>query len=210
MHIIGGICIQGRGALHPRGFCIQGEGVCIQWGRDLHPWQSACRGLGRPPGLPTGMIFILGGGEVGRPPRYMGYYGIRSTRERYTSYWNAFLFANSSVMVVYEKFFSSSVGIFVKSTAKKIFSVTTIIYGSVRSECSSCTVFNMIDAFLPKKGLGKCLLLWNIQLHFNGILCAIVEINTLLASLVMYCFQLLHRKPLIISYIGQSNELTGR
>ena len=26
------------------------------------------------------------------PPRYMGYYGIRSTSGRYASYWNAFLF----------------------------------------------------------------------------------------------------------------------
>ena len=36
----------------------------------------------------------------------------------------------------------------------------------------------------------------------NGILCAIVEINTLLASLIVYYFQLLHRKPLIILYIN--------
>ena len=32
-------------------------------------------------------------------------------------------------------------------------------------------------------------------------MCAIVEINTLLALLVMYYFQLLHRKPLIILYL---------
>ena len=31
--------------------------------------------------------------------------------------------------------------------------------------------------------------------------CAIVEINTLLASLIVYYFQLLYRKPLIILYL---------
>ena len=36
-------------------------------------------------------------------------------------------------------------------------------------------------------------------------MCAIVEINTLLASLVVYYFQLLHRKPLIILYITRTN-----
>ena len=33
-------------------------------------------------------------------------------------------------------------------------------------------------------------------------MCAIVEINTLLTSLIMYYFQLLHRKPLIILYLN--------
>ena len=32
-----------------------------------------------------------GVGQTPPPPRYMGYYGIRSTSERYASYWNAFL-----------------------------------------------------------------------------------------------------------------------
>ena len=35
----------------------------------------------------------------------------------------------------------------------------------------------------------------------DGILCAFVEINTLLATFVVYYFQLMHRKPLIILYI---------
>ena len=64
-------CITGhmtRGVL-PRGVCIGGvciqEGVCLQGG-------SA-------------------GGWADPLPRYMGYYGIRSTSGQYASYWNAFL-----------------------------------------------------------------------------------------------------------------------
>ena len=41
------------------------------------------RGLGRP------------------PPRYMGYYGIRSTSVRYASYWNAF-FCKTMVVIIYK------------------------------------------------------------------------------------------------------------
>ena len=80
------------------GFCIQG-GLPTRGGR-LHPWgspsgeQCASGGIGLtgggvdPPGLNTG--------ELGQTPfpRYMGYYGIRSTSGRYPSYWNEFLFIN--------------------------------------------------------------------------------------------------------------------
>ena len=62
-----------------RGVCIRGRVVCIQEGGGLLPGERGLHpggGLGRP--LP--------------PPRYMGYYGIRSTSGRYASYWNAFLY----------------------------------------------------------------------------------------------------------------------
>ena len=62
----------GRGCLH-RGVYFRGGG-------------SASRGL-----HPEGMICIWGGGP---PP--IRYYGIRSTRGRYASYWNAFLFFNEN------------------------------------------------------------------------------------------------------------------
>ena len=41
----------------------------------------------------TGGVCIQGerGWADTSPPRYMGYYGIRSTSDRYASYWNAFL-----------------------------------------------------------------------------------------------------------------------
>ena len=65
-----------HGSLHPGGLHLgwfASRGVCIQEG-------SASTGG---PGDPVGL---------GRPPRYMGYYGIRSTSGWYASYWNLFLF----------------------------------------------------------------------------------------------------------------------
>ena len=58
--------MQGRGDLYPGG--LYPGGVCI-WGRGL-----CIRG------------------EGGLPHPSPGYYGIRSTRGQYASYWNAFLF----------------------------------------------------------------------------------------------------------------------
>ena len=62
----------GGGDMHPgkRGVCIQGAG------------RSASMGRGS----------ASGEGWADPPPRYMGYYGIRSTSRRYASYGNAFLF----------------------------------------------------------------------------------------------------------------------
>ena len=70
-HVTREVCIQGGlppggGSASRRGLCLQG--VCLHGG--LHPLE-----VGPDP-----------------PPRYMGYYGIRSTSRRYASYWNAFLF----------------------------------------------------------------------------------------------------------------------
>ena len=55
-----------------RGVCLQT--VCIQ-------------GVGQIPQV----CLRVGGCGQSPPPRYMGYYGIRSRSGRYASYWNAFL-----------------------------------------------------------------------------------------------------------------------
>ena len=69
MHWEGGSASrEGAGGLH----LGSGRGSASrEWAGGLHPG----RGVGRSP-----------------PPRYMGYYGIRSTSGRCASYWNAFLF----------------------------------------------------------------------------------------------------------------------
>ena len=66
--------------------CSRGGGVFASGGLP-RGWGSASGGL-----HPEGMICIWG---VGRPPP-IRYYGIRSTRGRYASYWNAFLFFNEN------------------------------------------------------------------------------------------------------------------
>ena len=60
---------------------------------------SRSKGGGLPPGSWADPPQVcLGGGEYDEsrgwadPPRYMGYYEIRSTSRRYASYWNVFLF----------------------------------------------------------------------------------------------------------------------
>ena len=78
----GGDCIQGSGV------CIQGEGVCIQRREGLHPGGRVCTQGGLHPG---GREVCIRGGWADPPPPTIGYYEIRSTSERYASYWNAFL-----------------------------------------------------------------------------------------------------------------------
>ena len=107
-----GVCLEGGvhpgesasgGGLHP-GVCLQGglptggsayggvvsiQGVCLQEGSAYGG--SASGGLHRVGGSASwGGVCIQEGWA--KTPTYMGYYGIRSTRGRYASYWNAFLF----------------------------------------------------------------------------------------------------------------------
>ena len=65
-----------------------------QGGRgSLHPRGSASRASASKEGLHSGGGFYIQGGWQTSPP---GYYGIRSTSERYASYWNAFFFRGKS------------------------------------------------------------------------------------------------------------------
>ena len=84
------------------GVCLSTGGLTSQhvsqvtWPRGLHPKGSASgRGL-HPWGLPTHCrVCLWWVGQTAQDPRYMGYYGIRSTSRQYASYWNAFLFVVS-------------------------------------------------------------------------------------------------------------------
>ena len=94
-------CITGHmteGALPPGGYVSRSVGLPPGGGLHpggLHPGGQHPGGLGRSP-----RSAYRGAG--GRPPRYMGYYGIR-----YASYWNAFLIIiNSFIIVFWENFFS--------------------------------------------------------------------------------------------------------
>ena len=84
------------------GVCLSTGGLTsehvsqVTWPRDLYPKGSASgRGL-HPWGLPTHCrVCLWWVGQTAQDPRYMGYYGIRSTSRQYASYWNAFLFVIS-------------------------------------------------------------------------------------------------------------------
>ena len=66
------------------GICLR-RGVCLQGGSASR--ESASRGS-----VSRGSLHPWGGVGQIPPQRYMGYYRIQSTSERYPSYWNAFLF----------------------------------------------------------------------------------------------------------------------
>ena len=72
------------------------------WLPSMHHRSDRDGGLGRSPrsayieiciqgmlGKPPPQVWLCKGEGVGRPPRYMGYYEIRSISGQYASYWNA-------------------------------------------------------------------------------------------------------------------------
>ena len=111
--VIPSVHSEGWGVCFPA--CITGHMtrglVCIQW---VCIWGSASRGVCSQGGLhlrglADPQVYLWGGGvaQPATPLKHMGYYGIRSTRGRYASYWNSFLLLQSETDINYPAFFSS-------------------------------------------------------------------------------------------------------
>ena len=83
----GGLCMAG-------GACVVGLGSCVAGGY-MHAggrvWQGGMRGLEG----------VCGGGHAWQGGVRARYYEIRSMSGRYASYWNAFLFYNVFLLVVF-------------------------------------------------------------------------------------------------------------
>ena len=84
-NVFAGVCLSTGGWLPSMYHRLHDHGVCIQ--RGLHLGGVYIHG-----GLATHCrVCLWRVGQTAQDPRYMGYYGIRSTSRQYASYWNAFL-----------------------------------------------------------------------------------------------------------------------